>query len=159
MKVKQVPGPGRKFLEQAIKDFQRKQARVGFFEHSKYPDGTPAAYVATIQEFGYPEGGIPARPFFRPTLEEKREYFRNALLKGSKAVLAGKMTVAHMLEVFGGNAAGQIKIAISKVTEPPLSDATIASRQSRRKSPGVSTKPLVDTGYMISQVDSDVVDK
>lgn len=181
MKVTQKGGAARKALEQAIKDLQRKQARVGFFEHSKYADGTPVAYVAAIQEFGH--GPIPPRPFFRPTLAEQKQAFRESLAKGSKAVLDGRMTVKNMLDIFGANVAGEIQLTISKVMAPPLSTATLILRK-RKKDPtfsvggrevgravrdagsdsppdvsGVSTKPLVDSGYLISQVANDVVDK
>jgi len=38
--------------------------KVGFLEGSTYPDGTPTALVAAIQNFGAPARGIPPRPFF-----------------------------------------------------------------------------------------------
>lgn len=56
-------------MRQAIKDLASKKVEVGFFETSKYDDaaGTPLPMSRPFQEFGYPEGGIPARPFMRPT--------------------------------------------------------------------------------------------
>lgn len=159
MKVTRKEGPGRATLEAAIADLQSKQSRVGFFENSKYEDGTPVAYVATIQEFGYPAGGIPARPFFRPTIAEQRAAWRDLLLKGARAVVRGKLTAENMLAQFGMQAAGDVKKTISLVMSPPLASSTIEARRRRRKTEGVSTKPLVDTGYMLSQVDSDVVSK
>lgn len=158
MKVIQS-GPGTEELRRAIRDLEQRQARVGFFEHSKYPDGTPAAYVATIQEFGYAEGNIPPRPFFRPATDGKAAHWAVLLGKGANAVMEGRLTVDNMLEQFGQSVAGAVQEAISAVNSPALSDATIAARQSRKKSPGVSTKPLVDTGYLISQVNNDVVNK
>lgn len=178
MKVIRTDGKGRKALEKAIRDLQQMRARVGFFEHSKYPDGTPVAYVATIQEYGYK--AIPKRPFFRPTLEEQRQAFRESLAKGARAVLNGRMTTAAMLEIFGANVAGEVRIAISKVHEPPLAMSTLLLRKRKKTTviggrevgravrdvsdgtpdvSGVSTKPLVDTGYLISQVANDVVKK
>ena len=35
-----------------IEGLGNKQAKAGFFESSKYEDGTPVAYIAAIQEFG-----------------------------------------------------------------------------------------------------------
>ncbi len=32
--------------------FKNREARIGWFESARYEDGTPVAYVATIQEFG-----------------------------------------------------------------------------------------------------------
>lgn len=159
MKVQRTSGQGHAALLKAIKDLAQKQARVGFFENSKYEDGTPVAYVATIQEFGYAGGGIPPRPFMRPTIAEQRNAWRQALAKGAKAVMNGRLTVQMMLEQFGMMAAGDVKKTISAVTTPALKQSTLKARQRRKKTPGVSTKPLVDTGFMLSQVSSDVVDK
>ncbi len=40
-------------LEEVQKRIERATAvRVGFLENSTYPDGTPTAYIAAIQEFG-----------------------------------------------------------------------------------------------------------
>jgi len=39
-------------LNAAIKGFDNLKLKVGWFETNKYPDGTPVAYVASIQEFG-----------------------------------------------------------------------------------------------------------
>jgi hypothetical protein len=131
-----------------------KQARVGFFESAKYPDGTPVAYVASIQEF-HPEH---ARPFMRPTIEQQRNAWRESLRSGCKAVLNGQIEAPAMLYQFGARAAADIKKTISQITAPPLADATVAARRSRRKTPGVSVKPLVDTGLLIGSVNNDVVD-
>lgn len=181
-------GIGSKNLKAILERAGKKQVRIGFFESSKYPDGTSVAYVATIQEFGH--GPIPPRSFFRPTIAEQRSAWGQTLLKGYRAVINEKITVEAMLEQFGALAAGQVKIAISKVQAPPLSPTTLLLRK-RKKDPnfklggkevgnaardaqmvgprpkgdksadisGVSTKPLVDTGYMIGQVQHAVEDK
>lgn len=39
-------------LRSRIKELDGKVAKAGWFESSKYEDGTPVAYVASIQEFG-----------------------------------------------------------------------------------------------------------
>lgn len=152
-------GGGSDKLKSLLAQIDRKQVSVGFFDTSKYPDGTPIAYVAAIQEFGYPGGNIPARPFMRPTMEEQRSAWANTLRRGYKAVINEQISLVSMLEQFGALAAGQVKVTITKVTAPVLADATIAARQSRKKTKGVSTKPLVDTGFMLSQVNHAVEDK
>lgn len=170
-------------MKKAIRDLSQKQARIGFFEYSKYEDGTPAAYVATIQEFGYPGGNIPPRPFFRPTIAEQRNAWRMTLAKGAKAVMNGRLTVQMMLEQFGLMAAGDVKKTIAAVNAPALSELTLELRALKKQgvkigkkvisiaaqdlaldglsiaAQQVSRKPLVDTGFMLSQVNSDVVDK
>lgn len=173
----------RDHMKRIFDEVESKEVRVGFFESSAYEDGTPVAYVAAIQEFGY--GAIPARPFIRPTIAEQREAWRKTLRQGFKAAIDERITVMHMLEQFGMAAAGQIKVTISKITDPPLSPITLLLRQKRKNGEditgrtvgnaaaasgyvpkenaaqalGVSAKPLVDTGYLISQVQSAVVDR
>ena len=134
----------------SIAELPKKRAAVGFFDTAVYPDGTPVAYVATIQEFGVID---PPRSFMRSTISEQREAWQKTLAQGARRVLADKLTVDQMLEAFGMQAAGQIKEKIASIMAPGLSDVTIAARLLRNNT---STKPLVDTGYLISSVDSKV---
>lgn len=149
----------REHIRRILDQVEQKEVQVGFFESSAYEDGTPVAYVAAIQEFGYPEGGIPARPFLRPTIAQQQAAWRETLQRGFRAAVNDQITVQFMLEQFGMAAAGQVKVTISKITEPPLAAATLKARQNRKKTPGVSAKPLVDTGLLISSVQSAVVDR
>lgn len=144
-------------LRRAIDDIQRKRVNVGWFETQRYEDGTPVAYVATIQEFGH--GSIPPRPFMRPTIAEQRAAWRDTLARGSKRVLNGQMEIQQMLLAFGLSAAGDVAQTIKAVTAPPLAPATLKARQSKKKTPGVSNKPLVDTGQMLQSVTAQVSDK
>lgn len=151
MKVTRRGYPPR--FEKALADMQRQRVQVGFFPEASYPDGTPVAYVAAIQEFGYPRGNIPARPFFRPTVSEKKEAWGRQFAGAMVGTLSGKVpSFASALEQIGGMAAGDVSRTISRVQTPPLAEATIKARQSRKKTPGVSEKPLVDTGQMIQAV-------
>lgn len=143
-------------LRKALKEIQDKKLRVGFFDTAKYEDGTPVAYVATIQEFGNPSGGIPARPFMRPTVDDKKTEWKTELADGAHAVLNGKATVDQMYGQVGAMAAGNIGETIASITSPALAQSTIDARASKRKTAGVSTKPLVDTGLMIQSVDFQV---
>lgn len=45
-----------------------KKVRVGILRGDNYPDGTPVATVAAVQEYGSPLHGIPSRPFMRNTV-------------------------------------------------------------------------------------------
>lgn len=140
---------------------KRVEVRVGFFNTATYADGTPVAYVAAIQEFGYPQGGIPSRSFMRTTAAEKKPEWSSLMQRALAGALnAGTVdALQNNLTQVGGLAAGDISRTISKITSPPLKDSTLRARQSRKKSPGVSRKPLVDTGKMIQSVDSAVVMK
>lgn len=138
-------------LQKSIADIQTKRAAVGFFDTAHYTDGTPVAYVAVIQEFGH--GKIPPRSFMRSTISEQREAWQKTLAQGASRVLADKLTVEQMLEAFGMMAAGQIKKKIAAIMSPGLNPATLAARERRGNT---STKPLVDTGTLISSVSSKV---
>lgn len=142
-------------LRRMLAELASKQVRVGFLETSKYPDGTPVAYVATIQEF-HPQH---ARPFMRPTIEEQRSAWQASLKQGMQAVLDAQLDATTMLQQFGMRAAGDVRLTISRIHTPALAPATLAARQRRRSTPGVSAKPLVDTGLLIQSVNSDVVDR
>ena len=145
-------------IKKVLEELGRKEIKVGFFESAKYPDGTPIAYVAAIQEFGH--GPIPPRPFMRPAEQQNAAKWQAGIAAGVKAALNGSVTIEHALEQVGMVAAGDVRKAIKAVTAPPLADSTISARQRRLKGKkSASTKPLVDSGQMIQAVTSAVVDK
>ena len=139
-----------------------KVGRVGFFPSAKYEDGTPVAYVATIQEFGAPSQGIPPRSFMRSTAETQQATWKETARKGAQAVVKGNVTGEQVLEVISQQAAGDIRRTISKLVSPPIKPATIASRL-RQRADGVTVgkldKPLVDTGTLLNSVTYEVGDK
>lgn len=145
-------------MAKAIAQIKRTKLQVGWFDTAQYEDGTPVAYVAAIQEFGYPKGGIPPRPFLRPTIEQQRNAWRDSIAAGMRTVLEGKRSAREVLERVGMLAAGNVGESIAAVTSPALKQSTLDARQRRKKTPGVSNKPLVDTGLLIQSVDSKVTD-
>ncbi|CAJ48929.1 hypothetical protein [Bordetella avium] len=157
MKTKSTGGTER--LKRALAEVSAKRVQVGFFDTAQYPDGTPVAYVAAIQEFGYPQGNIPARPFMRPTVKARELPWAKQVAGVMMGVIKGEVTAQHGFEQVGALAAGDIARAISKVSSPPLKESTLQARQSRKKTPGVSKKPLVDTGLMIQSVTYQVEEK
>ena len=143
-------------IKKMLAELEKKEIRVGFFENSKYTDGTPIAYVAAIQEFGY--GPIPPRPFMRPAEEANKGKWLKGIAAGVRGVIAGNVTLDHALEQVGMVAAGDVRKAIKAVTAPPLAESTVRARQRRKKGKkAVSTKPLVDTSQMLQAVNSAVV--
>lgn len=146
-------------LKAVYDELAKKQLKVGFFAHSKYPDGTPVAYVAAIQELGYPAGGIPPRQFFRPAMTEHRQEYSQLTGRAVKAAGNGKITVMAGLEQIGAKAAGDVKMMIKSVTTPPLKDATVAARARRHSKGKATSKPLVDSGLMLQSVTFAVEDK
>lgn len=140
-------------LAKAIGLIQRAKLQVGWFDTAQYEDGTPVAYVAAIQEFGSSAQGIPPRPFMRPTIEQQRAAWRDSIAAGMRTVLEGKRTAKEVLGRVGLLAAGNVGESIEAVTSPALKQSTLDARQRRKNTPGVSRKPLVDTGQMFQSVD------
>lgn len=135
-------------LDQLGKQFgSAKGVKAGFLEGATYPDGTPVATIAAIQDGGAPAVGIPPRPFMRNVIARNSPEWGALLL--TQIRLAGG-DVDKALGKMGLIMAGQIRESIINTNEPALKPATI-----RRK--GFS-KPLIDTSTMINAVDSEVVE-
>ena len=144
-----------KAFEENVKELDGLTAKAGWFESSVYPNGTPVAYVAAIQEYGYPAGGIPPRPFMRPTIARERANWRALMLSGAKAIVAGNETPYSVMDKISAKAAGDVAKTIASITSPPLKPATIAARARKRVDRSITTslsKPLVDTALMINSI-------
>lgn len=158
-----------------LQEFDGQVAKVGWFPSAQYEDGTPVAQVAMIQEFGAPAVRIPPRPFFRPTIDEKRGEWVDSVAKGARAVAAGRMSASQVLEAVGQKAAGDVRYTISRVDSPALSPVTLLLRKWRREGKkitgktvgqaaaavaagadvsGVPSQPLNDTGLLLATLTS-----
>jgi hypothetical protein len=146
-------------LKKVYDELDKKQIKVGFFARSKYPDGTSVAYVAAIQELGYPAGNIPPRPFMRPAMRDNQVKYADLMLRAAKAAVKGTITVSDGLTQIGGMAAGDIKLAIQSVTDPALKNSTVKARANRHSKGKATNKPLVDSGLMLQSVNFSVEDK
>lgn len=155
--AKVIYGRGIARLRKEMESIKNARLEVGFFDTAVYPSGIPVAYVASIHEFGW--GPIPARPFMRPAIAEKRDQWVRNFAGGFRAVTDGKLTTRQVLEQMGARITGHIKESIQSVTSPALSDATVAARLNRLSSGVAATagpsigKPLVATGQMLNSVD------
>ncbi len=171
--VKRIPGPAANRFKVAMAELAKdKVGKVGWFESARYNDknATPVAYVASIHEFGTASAGrgrttiIPPRPFFRPTIAEQggvNGAWAQVAKVGAQNILKGSMNSKQAMDMLGLKAAGDIAKTISKIQSPPLAAATVANRQRRysdRKTVGNLTKPLVDTGVMVSTLTHAVED-
>lgn len=174
MKVIRKKGKGAYFLEKALKGLSNVDGKVGWFKSAKYEDGTAVALIAAIQEFGYPEKNIPARPTLRPMIREKRELWRRVMRSEARKILKGEQTSKGAMEVLTLIAAGNWRQAITQLNSPALSPRTVAARKARYARKGVSKKaakvlkkypvmgidkPLVDQGYLLTTLTSVVVPK
>ncbi len=126
---------------------------AGFFESAKYADGTPVAYIAAIQEFGHPEGNIPSRPFFRNAIGANEKKWQAASSQLMLSVIEGRLSKEQALEQLGVLIKGDIQEALIDGEFEPLKQSTLDARQSRKRTQGVASKPLIDTGHMMRSVD------
>lgn len=152
-------GPGIKSLEKALKNVSGLTTKVGWFKGAKYQDGTPVAYVATIQEYGSPMNGIPPRSFMRTTIAEKENEWAKLARSGAKAIIAGNASPKMVMEGLGLAASGDVRKKISEINSPALKAGTIEARKrklSKGKKVGALTKPLVETGLMVASLTSTV---
>lgn len=119
--------------------------KVGFLANATYPDGTPVAMIAAIQDFGAPKVNIPPRPFFRNMVRKKKREWPKAI---ADLLRANDYDAAKTLELTGQAIAGQLRQSIIETNEPPLKPATVARKG--------FDKPLVDTGHMLNSIDHEV---
>lgn len=163
-------------LESIHDEFEGKEAKIGWFESAKYPDGMPVANIALIQEKGAPAAGVPARPFLKPAIDANQEAWVDAIKSGVPQVVAGNMTAEDVLEIVGQDAVGAIVEQIERGTVAPLTPTTLLLRKWRREGRkitgatvgeaaaavkanpslinGVNADPLRDTGHMVATITS-----
>lgn len=160
-KVRHTEGPAVKALAAAVKGLSGAQGKVGWFPSAKYENGTPVALVAVVHEYGSPTKGIPPRPFMRTTAEAKKAEWQRDAHVLAKAVVNGNIEPGAVIEGVAQKAEGDIRRTIGKLSTPVLKPATIAARKrrlakgTRVKGNGI-TKPLVDTGYLLNTLTSQV---
>lgn len=116
--------------------------KVGFLEGATYPDGTPVALVAAVQNYGAPAVGIPPRPFFSDMVEEKAPTWGDSL---AKALDATDNDPVAALGIMGDGIKGQLQTAIRDFSGVPLQPATIQAKG--------FDKQLIDTAHMLNSVD------
>ena len=88
---------------------------------------------------------IPPRPFFRTMIAAKSKSWPAGIAKQLKL---NKYDVVKTLSVVGEGISGQLRQSIVDLTSPPHAASTIAKKK--------ASKPLIDTGYMLSRVDYEV---
>lgn len=167
-----------KLLADQLQVMDGVTGKVGWFESAVYPDGTPVAYVAAINELGSPANNIPSRSFMRSTAMEQDQEWRKVAAIVSARVLEGKMSPQQAMEALCQQAEGDIRDKIDSITAPPLSKITLGARLYRKQGKkvtgatigeiarklqegtldvsGVSDKPLIDSTLMITALTSKV---
>lgn len=121
--------------------------QVGFLSGATYPDGTPVAMIAAINEFGAPSRGQPPRPFFRDMIAAKGPEWPEAI---AALLKANGYDLHATLQQAGEAIAGQLRQSITNFNGAALAPSTI-------KKKGFA-KQLVDTGHMLNSVDYEVTE-
>ena len=162
-------------LEAYLREMSKKvttaaTVSVGFPEGSTESDGTSTPMVAAFQEFG--TGSIPPRPFMRPTVANKSDEWAERL---GAALVHTSYDAKASLTILGATMAVDFYDAIADLQTPALSPITVMLRGMKSKGVvvtgatvgeaakrvaqgktnyGASTKPLIDTGDMQSNITS-----
>jgi hypothetical protein len=159
LKVKRESGVSKEKFEQIINGLGDYEGKIGWDSSAVYPDGTKTAYVATIQEFGDPQHNIPSRSFFRSTINAKSQSWKELNEKAARAMLKGKIFAKDGFSQLVLGAEGDFVEKITTLQNPPLKQSTIEARMRKKADKhtvGNLTKPLIDTGYMLSTLTSTV---
>lgn len=133
-----------------------QSVKVGFLSNSSYPDGTPVALIAAIQNWGAPSRGIPPRPFFSDMIRKHQAEWgplTGALLK------ANNYDAGKTLDKLGEEVVGELRESITETNDPPLAESTLRKRgvggmvynPSDKRTFGA--KPLIATGWMFNSAD------
>ena len=133
--------------------FGGHKVTAGFFDTAKYADGTPVATVAAQNEFGNPAKNIPSRPFFRNAIKANEQKWGEVAGRLIESAIAGKISESQALDQLGAMIKGDIQESIIDGDFEQLKKSTLDARQSRKRTPGVGSKPLIDTGHMMRSVD------
>lgn len=156
MKITNKPN---KNLFNAIRELNKKKLNVGWFESSKYEDGTPVAEVAVSNEFGSVKKNKPPRPFMRTAISNNNTKWTKVSEKISKDIFRGS-NVRTSLNLLGTVVQSDIQESITSLTAPALAKSTINARKSKiasgRRIESTIEKPLIDSGYMLATLTSEV---
>jgi len=119
---------------------------VGFLPGATYPNGTPVALVAAVQNFGAPSRHIPPRPFFSEMILENKGHWPRDVVASLKR---HDFEAKHALEDMGMLIKGELQQKINTFSGVPLKPETV-----RRKG---HDKQLIETAHMVNSVDYQVV--
>ena len=135
----------RRFLAEAKKGGV-KTIQVGIFADSKYPDGTPVAMVAAVNEFG--SGAIKERPAFRQGIRA----IPAALVPLLKSDVSFRRTLAVdrvLAKQIGDTAAGVLKASYVRLQSPGNKPSTLLKKR--------GSNPLLDSKTLIKSLKSRVL--
>lgn len=159
-RVKRV-GSGVDLLAQ-LEQLQSHQAKAGWFQEARYPDGTPVAYIASVHEFGSVKNKTPPRSVLRAAASENSQAWVSLVESGAKAVINGNASAQQVFEGLGQQAAGDARKVLSQIQEPAIAPETIKARQRKLaggQKVGNLNKPLVETSVMLGTLRNETESK
>lgn len=173
-----------KLWNQLTKNLNDFQIEAGWFENTKYDDGTSIGFVARIQNNGAHINVtnkqrkflhylgihlknstgqiiIPPRPFMDNAKDRVKKEGHQILQQEILRVFEGRQTMEKATSRLGEWLQGVIQKEITKLNNPKLSSATIEIRNKSyaSHSSNQSTKPLNDSGLMLATVQYQVTKK
>ena len=129
--------------------------RIGFLEGATYPDGTPVAQVAALNEYGHatpvgkrgmgPAARTVARPFFSRMLAEKSPDWSRRLVNLHRF---NQGDMGKVMKSLGESIAQDLQMAIVDFNDPPDKQVTI----DRKGFKGGAQATLQDTKVMLRAV-------
>ncbi|MCJ2136650.1 hypothetical protein MKK69_21810, partial [Methylobacterium sp. J-026] len=127
-------------LKEMASDLRRASTvEVGWLDGATYPDGTPVALVALINEFGNAAHGQPPRPAIRNTIAVNATEWQ---AKFAVLLTANSYDTDKALALMGEIIKGDLQQAITEYSGPPLKPSTVARKG--------SDKQLVDQGIELA---------
>lgn len=123
--------------------------RVGFIgEGGRLEGGLNNASIAAVHEYGYPEGGIPERPFMGPSFDANRTKYGRAIQDVLEGVQAGLYALDVGLRLLGEVMVVDVREYLLTASFAPNSPAVEARKLEKGGGQG-PVKPLIDTGQML----------
>ena len=132
---------------------QPRTAKAGVLGHKRNRRGDGGfdnVDIAVTQEFGTRDGKIPPRSFVMAPFKANAKRYSQLLKALVPKMLKGLMTLDKALNLVGLQMAADMKKSIKDGLTPPNSPRTIAKKK--------SSKPLIDTGQLVTSITHAVVD-
>lgn len=121
---------------------------VGVLQDEKVGPGFSMVDLALVHEYGSRNGHIPARSFFRSTLDAQAHKHINLMKRLHAQVLKGRLTLKQALQALGEVVTKDIVQTINRGVRPELKASTVKRKK--------SSKALIDTGRLKGSITHEV---
>ena len=169
-------------------DYPEFKLEVGWFEESKYSDGTPIGGIAAVQNYGAVINQnvtakqrayfhyidihlkketntlhivIPPTHFMENCVAKNKAKWQKLCHDAWTSVLLGNITHDKAMEQIGMAIEGDVAKEIANGNYPPDKDSTVKAKMNRyadKKTRGDLDKRLVDTGQMLNALSHKVTE-